>query len=153
MGRRELSPARMRRSIGFTCSQVRKLGWLWVQWMIVRWKRSCEILNKRVVWWTGLSVSASDRFGNRLLKAQRLVRSQHVWGQNTGGPRYCSDLEHTASADCAFSFFYDSLPIFCLLFRHRISFQPLGLASKSKVPSCCYDLLDECPWCNSRIPI
>ena len=40
------------------------------------------------------------------------------------GPGCCSYLEHISSTDCAFSFLFDSLPVFCLLFRHRISFQP-----------------------------
>src|SRR6185369_11419554 len=140
MGRREMSPARMRRSISLTCPQVRKLGWLWIQWMIIRWKRSCEFLDKGMMRWTGRWCNANDRFGNRLLKAQRLIRSQHVWGQNAGGPRCCSDLEHTASTDCAFSFFYDSLPVLCLVFRHRISFQPLALASNLKSLAVGYDL-------------
>src|SRR5215213_8688002 len=120
----------MRRSISFTCSQVRKLRWLGIQWMVIRWKRSREFIHERMMWWTGSWCDASDRFGN-LLKAQCLVRSQHVRGQNSGGPGCCSYLEHATSTDCALSFIYDSLPVFCLLFRHRISFQPLGLASVS----------------------
>src|ERR1043165_1628254 len=47
VGWRELSPARMRCSIGFTCSQVRKLSWLWVQWMIIRRTRGGEVIHDR----------------------------------------------------------------------------------------------------------
>src|SRR5215510_12939113 len=111
MDRRELRPALMRRSVSFTRSCVRKLRWLRIQRMVNLRKRSQEFIHKRMMWWTDRWCNANDRFGNRLLKAQRLVRSQHVWGQNTGRPSCCSDLEHTASTDCAFSFLYDFLPV------------------------------------------
>src|SRR5215813_3921698 len=111
----------MRRSISFTCCQVRKLGWLWTERIIGRRSRNREIINERMMWWTVGWCNANYRFGDGL-KAQCLFRSQHVWGQNTGGPGCCSYLEHAASTDYAVLYF--SRPVFRLLFRHRISFQP-----------------------------
>ena len=70
MNRRELSPARMRRSVSFTCSEIRKLGWLRIQWMVGcrKWRR--EIIHERTVWWTGRWCYTKYRLGNRFLKAQ-----------------------------------------------------------------------------------
>ena len=53
MDRCELGPARMGRSISFTCSEIRKLGWLRIQGMVVRGKRSREIIHERMMWGTG----------------------------------------------------------------------------------------------------
>src|ERR1051326_3957980 len=90
-------------------------------------KRSQEFIHEGMMGWT-LSRGgwiATYGLGNRL-KAEDLVRSQHRGRQNTGSPRCCSYLEDSSSTDCAFRFLVDFRPVFCLLFRHRISFQPLG---------------------------
>src|ERR1051325_3506720 len=131
MDRSELRPALMWRSVSFTRSYVRKLGWLRIERVINLRKRSQEFIHEGMMWWTVSRRGriATYRLGNRLLKAKCLTRSQHRWGQNTGGPGCCSYLEDSSSTNCAFSFLFDFRPVFCLLFRHRISFQPLGLAS------------------------
>jgi len=109
--------------------------------MIVTGKRSRELIHKGVVRWTGLSISTSHRFGDLLLKAECFFRSQHGGRQNTSGPGSCSYLEHSSSTDCAFSFFFDLRPVVCLVCRHRISFQPFGVASilKRYLPGLSYD--------------
>src|ERR1043165_2257456 len=83
VGWRELRPARMRCSIGFTCSQVRKLSWLWGQWMIIRRKRGGEVIHERMVRGTlsGVGRITTNRFGN-LLKTKCLFGSQNRGGQN-----------------------------------------------------------------------
>src|SRR6185369_10085582 len=139
MDRTELRPALVRRSVSFTRSQVRKLRWLRIQGMINLRKRSQEFIHEGMMWWTWLSICASHRFGDRL-KAKCLFRSQHTWGQNTDGPRCCSYLEDTSSTDCVLSFTLDLRPVFCLLFRHRISFQPFGLASNLRSLAGGFDL-------------
>src|SRR6185437_3331335 len=139
VGGRELSPARMWRSISFTCSEVRELGGLRIQWMIVTRKRSRELIHKRMMWWTRLSISASHRLGN-LLKAQCFSRREHRRGQDTCRAGCCPDLEHITSTDCAFSIVYDSLPVFCLVLRHRISFQPFGFGLNLNSLAGGYDL-------------
>src|ERR1051326_1493188 len=126
MGGRKLGPARMGRSISFTCSEVRKLGWLRIQRVVVRWEWSREIVHKGTMWWTWLSISASHRLGNRLLKRKCFTGRQHGrrhYRSRAGGWSY---LEDRFSTDCAFSVLSDSLPVLCLLFGHRISFQPFG---------------------------
>src|SRR5688572_9611726 len=40
VGWRELSPALMVRSVGLIRVQVWCLGWLWIQWLVYRWKRN-----------------------------------------------------------------------------------------------------------------
>src|ERR1044071_7976033 len=127
MGRSELRPALMRRSVGFTGAEVWKLRWLRIERMVNLRKRSQEFIHEGMMWWTlsWCGRIATYRLGN-CLKAQCLIRSQHTWGQNTRGTRCCSYLEDSSSTDCAFSFLFNLRPVFCLLFRHRISFQPLG---------------------------
>src|SRR5215203_3305006 len=123
VGWRELSPALMVRSRCFAHSRVSNFLWHRIQQGKVHcWKRSFEIVQKRCMCWTGgcgYGWSADYRLCNRTLKAECRVRSQHVWGQNCGGPGCCSYLEHISSTDCALSCFSNSLPVFCLLFRHR----------------------------------
>src|SRR5215813_10170574 len=127
MDRSELRPALMRRSVSFTRSCVRKLSWLRIQRMINLRKRSQEFIHEGMMWWTGGRSGwiATYGLGNRL-KAEGLFRCQHRGRQNTGSPGCCSYLEDCSSTDRAFSFLFDFRPVFCLLFRHRISFQPLG---------------------------
>ncbi len=123
VSRRELGPALMGRSGCFARSEVWKLGWHRTQWVIVRGKRSREFIHEWMMVWTNCAC-ASTRFWNRL-KAKCLRMCQHAWGQDTGGPGCCTYLEHTSSTDCALSFVFDFRPVICLVFRHRISFQPL----------------------------
>src|SRR5689334_6552993 len=119
----------MRRSISFACTEIRKLGRLRIQRMIIRGKRSREVIHKGMMWRTRWWRDANHRLGDGLLKAECFAGLQHAWGDYRSGPGCCSYLKHTSSADRAFSFLPDSLPVFCLLFGHRISFQPFGLAS------------------------
>src|SRR5215213_1148789 len=128
MGRSELGPALMGRSVGFTRTQIRKLSGRWTQRTVNLRKRSQEFIHKGMMCWTRgcwNGINATYRWLGNSLKTQCLVRSEHVWGQNTCGPGCCSYLEHISSTDCAFSCTFDFRPVFCLVFRHRISFQPL----------------------------
>lgn len=131
----ELGPTLMRCAVGFTGAEVGKLTWLWIQRMVYRWKRNREIIRERCMRRTRRS-----RYGwntrwiwlcNYFLISKCRFRSNHAWGQNSRGPGCCSYFEDTSSADCASSLFSNSLPVFCLLFRHRISFQPFGFGLKS----------------------
>src|ERR1044071_1027986 len=117
---RELSPALMVRSVPFTLRLVGDLGWLWIQWLVYRWKRNRQIIHKGCMYWTPDCCSAlSQRRRHWVGKGECLSSSYDVWGQNRRGPGCCPYLEHISSTDCAFSFLSDSLPVFCLLFRHR----------------------------------
>src|SRR5262245_10632262 len=130
MDRTELRPALMWRSVSFTRAEVGKLRRLRIQRMVNFRKRSQEFIHKRMMWWTGGGWNCINatyrRLGNRSLKAQCVARIQYAWGHDRSGPGSSSYLEHSSSTDCAFSFLSDSLPVLCLLFRHRISFQPFG---------------------------
>ena len=70
VGRCELGPALMWRSVRFTCSEIREFGRLRTQRMIIRRKRSCEFLHeggmRRTVCWC----NANYRLRDRTLKAQ-----------------------------------------------------------------------------------
>lgn len=153
MGGCELRPALVGISRGFTRTGVTSLLRGWDQFIeIDRRKRRREFIQKRCVAWSrswiycyGITILvqcyiATDRLCDRLLKAKCLARSQQRWGQNSSGPGSCSYLEHSSSTDCAFSFVFDFRPVFCLLCRHRISFQPFGFGLKNKPLTGGYDL-------------
>src|SRR5262249_38064930 len=108
--------------------------------MVIRRKRGREFLHKGMVRWTSWWRNAKHRLGDGFLKAECFAGFQHAWGYYRSGPGCCSYLKHTSSADRAFSFLSDSLPVFCLLFGHRISFQPFGLASIQESFASGYDL-------------
>jgi hypothetical protein len=91
--------------------------------MVIRRKRSCKFLHEwcmRRTWPRWLC--ANYRLGDTALKAQSCARRQDAGCHYTRGTSGCAYFEHTSSTDCAFSV----LPVFCLLFRPRISFQPFG---------------------------
>src|SRR5689334_15019191 len=96
--------------------------------------------------WTPSAYKALSRWRVNC-KCLCLSRVYDIWGQYRRGPGCCSYLEHSSSTDCAFSFLSNSLPVFCLLFRHSISFQPFGfLASNLKSLVVFLTLLEECSY-------
>src|SRR5215211_2912172 len=89
----------------------------------------------------GVSGALSQRLlWNCLLIRHCLAGSQHGWGQNCNGPGCSSYFEHISSTDCALSFFSNSLPVFCLLFRHRNLLSAVWVWPLNQIPCCGYDL-------------
>src|ERR1044072_7018377 len=101
--------------------------------MVYRRGRNGEIIYKRCMYRAPDCCGALNEWRRWIRKgAKCFARINDVRGQHSRGPGCCSYFQDTSSTDCALSFLFYSLPVFCLLFRHRISFQPLGLASNQK---------------------
>src|ERR1700754_4829682 len=124
---RELGPALMWSTRCFIRC-VLELLWSRNQIRRNRWEWSREIVDKGTMCGTRGCWRCIDASHRRLVRwvigeAECLAGTQQVRSHDRCGPSCCSNLEHTSSTDCAFSFL---LQVLCLAFRHRISFQPFG---------------------------